>query len=205
MLEFVIAFFPILLLFLCCLEIARFAVGRIMIQRAAGIAARACAVIKDQPAHCDNNAVELNNHQPPAQYPGEDGEVTLAAEEALRPFTKHAIRVDNVTCTVPHDADGGIHDNGSGTAIHPKVAQSGTDTVTVKGTFFCAVPLARDLLCPGGGNTHAMTATAKYGHQGARFDCWYSGPLRGLDGNLTGPPFFARTPFIPPFAPIGPF
>jgi hypothetical protein len=212
LLEFIIAFFPILVLFLCCLEIARSAIAHIMLQRAAGIAARACAVIRNQPLHCDSTAFDREGGQTPADDSEEDRLVKLAAEDALRPFTTQFLRVDNVSCDVPFDADGGQKDNGHGASTHPKVAQSGTDTVTVDATFFCAIPVARDLLCPGGGAKRAMTATAKFGHQGARFDCWFArtvkfiSPTNGYGWEpIKGIPPVSPIPGSAPFWPIDPF
>jgi hypothetical protein len=176
MMEFLVAFFPLLLLFLCCLELARFGVARLMVQRAAGIAVRACAVIKDQPAHCDANTT-MNNPNGPVQNPGEDGQILLAAQEALRPFDPQQLRIDSAACDVKLDAVGGDTDN-HGTLVPTHVAQSGTDTLTATATFLCVIPLARDIVCPGHNSTRTLSALAQFGHQGARYDCWYARTLK---------------------------
>jgi hypothetical protein len=156
--EFIVVFIPVILLFLVIIELTRFGIAGLMLQRSAGIAVRACAVIKDQPAHCDirdGTAVK-----------DEDATIKLAAREALRPLSdKTTLTLASAVCQTTV--------NGSGGSGAPQnTLESGTDRVDVVATYHCAVPLARDLVCPGG--TRSMTASAKHAHQGARFDCLYA-------------------------------
>lgn len=181
MVEFLAAFMPLLLLFLCLLELTRFAISDLMLQRAAGMAARACAVIKDQPQHCDANT---DAH---AQNPNQGDQIQLAASEALRPISAADLRVDQLRCDVAQDATGRLQDDPSGHLVALPVAQSGIDDVQVTARYRCVVPLARDIVCgnserPGspfgvGQRTRQLSAHASFGHQGARFDCWYSRSL----------------------------
>src|SRR5262249_51637982 len=143
MVEFLFAFIPILILFLCVIELTRLSVADLMVQRAAGIAVRACAVIKDQPLHCDENS----DRGLKGQSPNEDADIELAAREALKPLSESTLRVDAAPCTTVHDAAGPDKDVG-GHYEPTTVAQSGPDEVKVTARFRCVVPLARDIVCP---------------------------------------------------------
>ncbi len=162
MVEFVPVFMVLLLLFLCIIELWRFALAELMLQRAAGIAVRACAVMKDQPAHCDANVYVRHG-----QHPGQDDEVARAASAALAPLTDSQLQLDTTTCTTAPPSD--------------------TDRAELKARFRCAIPLARNIICPtsetgsshfdAGERTRSITALAQYPHQGARYDCWYAPEL----------------------------
>ncbi len=181
MVEFMVSFTPLLLLFLCLMELTRFAIADLMLQRAAGMAARACAVIKDQPLHCDANSRDDD------QSPGEDDEVKSAALEAVRPMAEADLRIEQVTCDVAQDALGRLQDDPSGHLVALPTAQSGIDDVHVFARYRCIVPLARDIVCSApekptpsfgsGERTRGLSTHAQFGHQGARFDCWYSRSL----------------------------
>lgn len=170
--EFLTAFVPILLLFLCIGELTRLSIANLMLQRSAGIATRACAVIKNQPLHCDNNQDDRAG-----QDPGQDENIRLAALAALKPFPPDQLHLDAASCAVGDDP----------------TAQSGTDRVSVSARFRCTFPLAKEIVCSsvektgsplgGGERTRVLTASALFAHQGARYDCWFSRELRlGIPG-----------------------
>jgi len=152
MVEAVVVFVPLMTLFLCMIELSRLAIAHLMVERAAGMAVRACAVIKDQPKNCDETALS-----------GEpDGLVRQAAAEGLRPWLDSNILLDAVECQTQKP--------------------SGEDTLRLRARFQCAVPIARDILCTGSagasastaGASRALSATARYAHQGASYNCEYA-------------------------------
>lgn len=183
--EFIVVFVPVMLLFLCIVELTRLSIASMMLQRSAGIAARACAVIVQQPLHCDRNVDDRTG-----QDPNQANEVLNAAIVALKPLKPDSLKVDAAPCTVGTDP----------------TPQSGTDTATVRARFRCVVPIASSIVCSNteragsplgeGSRTRAMTATARYAHQSARYDCWYSREVRlGLpgiwdSGQISAPEFF---------------
>jgi len=205
MLEFLVVLTPLLLIFLCTIELSRLAIAELMLQRAAGIAVRACAVMKDQPLHCDANADSSG------QNVGEDGQITLAAEEALKPLPTTTLGISgNAECTTDeNNADGRPTDIG-GHLVTGKVAQSGWDTITVRARFHCMVPLASAIICPdvekispfGAGveRTRLLSAAARYGHQGARYDCWFAKSVEfPIGGPHAGPEFESDTGDVDPW------
>jgi hypothetical protein len=93
MVEFILILVPLMTLFLSMLELSRLAIASLLLERSAGMAARACAVMKDQPKNCD---------MAPA-----DPLIRLAASEGLRPWTDTNVALDAVECrtTKPSGAD----------------------------------------------------------------------------------------------------
>jgi hypothetical protein len=183
MVEFLVVLMPLLLLFLCILELARYSIASLMLQRAAGIAVRACAVIKDQPLHCDNNSAHRTG-----QDPDQDASIWRAAVEAVKPWTERELFIERASCETQSNAAGSPVLDGNGRLSPTLVAHTGSDRVDVKARFRCIVPLARDIVCSrtepsgsplgAGERSRPMTASAKYAHQGARYDCWYSRELQ---------------------------
>lgn len=156
MVEFIVAFVPILLLFLATIELTRLSIAGLMLQRAAGKAVRACAVIQEQPVNCEPGASAAAEQQ---------RLVTLAAQRAILPMTALAVR--GARC---------------------QVDRMETDTVQVNAEFYCAVPMVRGLVCsslrpgevaidPAQTSVRQLTATARYAHQGAHYDCDFSAPV----------------------------
>jgi hypothetical protein len=152
MVEFIVVFVPLMTLFLCMIELSRLAIARLLVERAAGMAVRACAVIKDQPKNCDETAAGS----------AADQLIRRAAAEGLRPWTDSNVSLDAVECKTQKP--------------------SGEDTVQLRARFHCVVPIARDILCSGSANasasaagaSRALRATARYAHQGAGYDCEYA-------------------------------
>lgn len=158
MVEFIVVFMPLMTLFLCMIELSRLAIAHLMIERAAGMAVRACAVIKDQPKNCDETALSGEA----SAGNGADGLIRQAAAEGLRPWLESNILLDAVECQTQKP--------------------SGEDTLRLRARFRCAVPIARDILCTGSasasastaGASRALSATARYAHQGASYNCEYA-------------------------------
>lgn len=164
MVEFLLVLMPLLTLFLAIIELSRYGISGLMVQRAAGIAVRACAVVKDQPRHCDSNLGFDDQNTA-----GQDATITLAATEAMRPLTEDAVVIQSAVCQT--DVQGV---DGAGQAAR----EASPDRVEVLARYRCVVPLARDLLCRESDpqrrtepDYRVLKASAQYGHQGARYDC----------------------------------
>jgi hypothetical protein len=155
MVEFVVILVPLMTLFLAMLELSRLAIAHLLLERAAGMAVRACAVIKDQPKNCASGEA--------------DRLIEQAAAEGLRPWTDTHVVVDSVECRTKKP--------------------SGEDTLQIRAQFRCVVPIARDILCSegnGAASARAITATARYAHQGASYDCNYASMEYAIPG-ASGP------------------
>lgn len=120
MVEFIVVFVPLITLFLCMIELSRLAIAHLMVERAAGMAVRACAVIKDQPKNCDETS----------SGSGADDLIRLAASKGLRPWADTNISLAAVECTTQKP--------------------SGEDKLKLSAQFRCIVPIARDIICSGG-------------------------------------------------------
>jgi hypothetical protein len=162
-LEFVVGFAATAVLFGAFVSFVQLEIAQLMLQRAAGIAARSCAVLKNQPRHCDDNA------NVSGQNPHEDAWVLEAAQDALYPYNPDEFTIDTKLSTVATDANEPL---------------SGKDTVSLVAHLSCKNPPLPWILGPlcapnGGGASRSLTlrASADYAHQGARFDCWYAGAL----------------------------
>jgi len=131
-------------MFLCLVQISRYSIARLTVLHAAQVSVRACAVITDpDPGH-------------DVQLDGPDEDVQRAATIAMAPFEGSG----EITHTDPkcqHDGsrDGTTHGNG------------GTDTVTMKGTYTCMIPVAKRIICSSGPKTFSVTA--QFPHQGAKY------------------------------------
>lgn len=152
MVEFILVFVPLMTLFLCMIELSRLAIAHLMVQRAAGMAVRACAVIKDQPKNCEATAPAGDASAGSAA----DQLIRRAASEGLRPWTDDNVELDSVECSTKKP--------------------SGEDTLQLRARFRCIVPIARDIVCSAtaGGAGRAIGATARYAHQGASYNCEYA-------------------------------
>lgn len=177
MVEFIVILVPLMTLFLSLLELSRFAIAQLMLQRAAGMAVRACAVIKDQPKNCDSAAPDPAANA--STVPVSDQLIQRAAEEGLRPWTDTNVVINAVDCRTQKP--------------------SGEDTLQIQAQFRCIVPIAKDILCSTPRNparstapasVRAISATARYAHQGASYDCSYANmeyALPGASGSLELP------------------
>jgi hypothetical protein len=161
--EFVVGFAATAVMFGAFVSFTQLEMAQLMLQRAAGIAARSCAVLENQPKHCDGNA------NVSGQNPDEDTWVLEAAQDALYPYNPDEFTIDTKLSTIATDA---------------KEPLSGKDTVSLVAHLSCKnppLPWIFGPLCapsPGGaGRSLTLRASADYAHQGARFDCWYTGAL----------------------------
>jgi hypothetical protein len=81
-----------------------------------------------------------------------------AAAEGLRPWTDSNVSLDAVECKTQKP--------------------SGEDTLQLRARFLCIVPIARDIICGSGpsgvASSRAISATARYAHQGASYNCEYA-------------------------------
>jgi hypothetical protein len=134
--EFVIAIVPILAMTFVFTQLGKLYTTRLVLQHAAACAVRASVVIRDQ------------GITPGAT--GNEREVAEAANRALGPW---ADTFDGTVST-------------SITSAATRQDPHGMDSVTLRGTVRCRIPLGR-LVCPGGRKT--LTVTAELPHQGARY------------------------------------
>lgn len=138
--EFAFAFMPVCTMFLFVVQFSRFEMCRLASYHAANVGARACSVINVGGDAINPGGDKMN---------GPETDANKAAKQVLKPFLGKELSLDeDVKC---------IH---SGTT-------NGTDTVNVKSTYTCDIPVAKKLMCPSG--THTWTVTAKMPHQGASY------------------------------------
>lgn len=177
MVEFIVILVPLMTLFLSMIELSRLAIAHLLLERAAGISVRACAVIKDQPKNCEMSLPEAGA--------GEYGEsaanqlIRKAASDALRPWADSTLHVERVDCRTQKP--------------------SGEDKLELKAQFRCIVPIARDILCSStadpaqpasSASLRELVARARYAHQGANFDCRFASvqyAVPGASGSLDLP------------------
>jgi hypothetical protein len=164
MVEFVVILVPLMTLFLCMLELSRLAIAHLLLERAAGMAVRACAVIKDQPKNCDGGAAEA------------DQLIRQAAEEGMRPWTDTHLGVDSVECRTKKPSGEDV------VQIHAQFRC----VVPIARSIICSSSQSPSAGVAGGVASRAVGATARYAHQGASFDCNYASMEYALPG-ASGP------------------
>ena len=134
--EFVIAIVPILAMMFVFTQLGKLYTTRLVLQHAAACAVRASVVTRD-----------------PSITPGARGNGDEIAEAANRALGAWSDAFDGrVTASVRSTAN--FED------------PHGMDSVTLRGTALCRIPLGR-LICPGG--RKSFTVTAELPHQGARY------------------------------------
>jgi hypothetical protein len=160
MVEFVVILVPLMTLFLSMIELSRLAIAHLLLERAAGMAVRACAVVKDQPANCGAEASEA------------DSLIERAAKEGLRPWDDKNVLVDAVECRTKKPS-------GEDTL---QIRARFRCTVPIAREILCSAP--RDPARPGAAAlaTRAVAASARYAHQGAGYDCRYAKERPALAG-----------------------
>lgn len=158
--EFLIAFMPLMTIFLSLCELTRYSAARVAVQHAAGIGARACAVTGDP-----------NPTAGPA-LDGSKADVDTAVQYALKPWTGAAISIGNFNLPV-RGATLKV-DPADCTTAASNADPYGSDTVTVKATYKCSVPIAKALVCSGG--SKQISVTSSYPHQGATYKISSPGP-----------------------------
>jgi Flp pilus assembly protein TadG len=142
--EFIFAFMPLMILYLCMAELVHYFTIREVVMHAANAGARACAVVGED-----------GQFQPGGKdYNGPASDYKEAVKWALKPWESTQIfQLDQnaLKCDI------------GASATDPY----GADTVTVKGTYTCIVPIAKVVICNGG--TKTMEVKSSFPHQGAKY------------------------------------
>jgi hypothetical protein len=160
MVEFVVILVPLMTLFLSMIELSRLAIAHLLLERAAGMAVRACAVIKDQPKNCG------------AEGESADELIRLAADEGLRPWTDTNLVVDELDCRTQKPSGEDML----------RIRAQFRCVVPIARDIVCRTPNQ------GGGAvaSRSIDATARYAHQGASYDCNYANMEYAVPG-ASGP------------------
>lgn len=137
--EFLIAFMPLMMMFSSFLQVAQVATASLIGRHATVVAARAAAVITD--AH---------KNTPDAQPGDNKDDIVAAYTGALGPW-KVTMSPVNIT----------IDDASS------KDDNFGMVTVTATTDYTCSVPFGNRLVCTTLGGTHEIKNVVKFPHQGA--------------------------------------
>jgi hypothetical protein len=141
--EFIIAFMPIMTIFMCMVELIHYFTMREIVYHAASATARACAVI-DDPNGLQPGGAAINGPQDDARKAG---------EWALNPWKDNYLLTNvEVSCKNEEPKD-----------------PYGEDTGHIKATYHCVVPIAKNMVCPGGGSTKIIDVTSSFPHQGAKY------------------------------------
>ncbi len=137
--EFILAFMPIMTIYLTMLELAHYFVIREVVVHAANATARACAVVGPV------------NDAPPGKN-GNTGDAKAAGEWALKPWMASGNNVVNinVSCTQAAAAD-----------------PYGQDIGHITADYKCSVPIAKLIACAGG--PKKIDVTSSFPHQGAKY------------------------------------
>lgn len=157
--EFLIAFMPLMTIFLSLCELTRYAATRVAVQHAAGIGARACAVT-------------MNPNPTSGALDGSEADVDKAVKYALSPWTGSAISIGSFN--VPLRSGILKLDAATCTTSANEADPHGQDKVTVSGQYKCSIPIAKTLVCSGG--TKDISVTSSYPHQGANYKIGSVGP-----------------------------
>jgi Flp pilus assembly protein TadG len=159
--EFLIAFMPLMTIFLSLCELTRYSAARVAVQHAAGIGARACAVTgKPNPTY--------------GNLDGTEADVNTAVQYALKPWTGSALNVPGLNINVPIRGATLSVDAATCTTAATNADPYGTDQVTVTASYTCVIPIAKTLVCSGGAKN--ISITSSYPHQGANYKLGSVGP-----------------------------
>jgi Flp pilus assembly protein TadG len=139
--EFLVAFMPLMITFSSFVQVAQVATARLVVKHSAIVAARAAAVITN--AH---------NNTPDQKKGDNKGEIEAAVRAALGPWSK---TMDSIQVE--------IDDQSSGADPYGMVQ------VTVKAQYHCSVPFGSTIVCKAGG-ARTITMKAAFPHQGACYD-----------------------------------
>jgi Flp pilus assembly protein TadG len=137
--EFLIAFMPLMITFSSFVQLAQIATASIVTKHATIIAARAAAVISNG-----------HNNTPDAKQGDNQQDITDAVTAGLGPWAGTMTGTPTVT----------IKDQSSGSDVF------GMIEVTVTAQYRCSVPFGGMLVCGTNGGTHQIVKTAAYPHQG---------------------------------------
>lgn len=138
--EFIIAFMPIMTIYMTMLELAHFFVIREVVVHAANATARACAVVGP-------------SGDAPAGTNGDIKNAEAAGEWALKPWKASGLNVRNIKVACKQ-AD---------SAVDPY----GQDTGNIKADYTCSVPIAQFIMC--GNGPVKIDVTSSFPHQGAKY------------------------------------
>lgn len=142
--EFIFAFMPLMILYLCMAELVHYFTIREVVMHAANAGVRACAVVGED-----------GQFQPGGKdYNGPADDYKEAVKWALKPWESTKIfklDVDSIKCDI------------GATKTDPY----GEDTVTVRGNYTCIVPIAKVVICNNGSKT--MEVKSSFPHQGANY------------------------------------
>ncbi len=150
--EFAIAFMPLMITFSSFVQLQQMATARIVVKHSAIVGARAAAVISNRARNTPDQADADN-----------EDEVKKSVESALGPWKRTMrninVKVDDTsTCADPY----------------------GMVSVTVTADYECSVPFSNLFMC-GVGKTHSFKPmTAQFPHQGARYQD--GGGAKGCEG-----------------------
>ena len=163
--EFLIAFMPLLVLFMCLWQMSRMYTTSLAVQHAAVTAARSGAVV-----FADD----------PASYGGEPvGQVSTKRKQAVEgaaliPLSPFILDGSLVSVTVKYPSQPGANDERS--QYNPSDPTTGDDSqrvdfvrVRVETTFRCRIPLADRIACDPFTRTRTISREAAFPYQGASF------------------------------------
>jgi len=149
--EFLIAFLPLFVFFMCLVQMAGLHTGRLTTLHAAEIGVRAAIVVlPDDPAKYGDTTVNA------IQGPRRDA-VFKAVSLAVSPVRS----IVGIKVTFPSSA-GGNDDLG-------EVGRDDLVRVKVEALYKCSIPLARHLVCSPGSSTRTLKAEAALPNQGADY------------------------------------
>ena len=155
--EFVVAFVPLMTVFFVFVQLSQLAVARLIVKHSAVVGARAAAVYHNEhqnvPEMCNDNG---------------KGKVDAAVTAALGHWSNRITTTTEVTDLSNRNGDG----------VYNLV------TVKVNAVVKCQVPLGR-LICPGGRAT-LMSDTKSMPHQGARYKMESCSGGGGFGGGRSG-------------------
>jgi hypothetical protein len=163
--EFLIAFLPILILFMCIWQFGRIFTTRLLCVHAANAGARAAAVVIAEPE--DNGTVDHHVTDDKRQ------QISIAVYAALAPVIA-SDWISSLDVEFPDTAGG----NDSGAVdLDPKtapftIAPPKMIHVRVSAQFRCSLPLANLLMCDhsaGAGFTFPIRAEGSFPYQGAQY------------------------------------
>jgi Flp pilus assembly protein TadG len=150
--EFAIAFMPICTMFLCVAEMSRYFIARMAVIHAAEVAVRSCAVISDpQPG----NEAQLNGDPAKDWQTATDMVLKQTSSNPIPGWGGFVGSTSELNYTEPTCTNTTGDSNGS------------DDTVSLKATFTCNVPVAQNIVCSGGQKN--INITTKFPHQGADY------------------------------------
>ena len=159
--EFLVAFLPFFIFFLCLWQFSILSTTKLMVDHAAVCAARSAAVIMAEPA----KFVDPTNPAAPGYdmvSPQRTTYVTTAAELALAPLILDGT-VTTVSVAFPN-----VNADGTFTPMYPESPPTTMMDVVVTATMQCQIALANVILCSGA-KTKQVLAEAIFPFQGATY------------------------------------